>query len=125
MDLHRASNPSSDPVAAMTRLSRRRASESTALPRAVVEKMALDGVDARYIVPLLEPHLASLGRDQLFTILQALSGDYPKLAEVGRDKPRIPNTHADRALLEHLKLEGIVGKYDDLQSPIKVNKKYK
>ncbi|WP_423464288.1 DNA-binding protein [Promicromonospora sp. MS192] len=95
------------------------------LPRAVVEKMALGGVDARYIVPLLEPHLASLGRDQLFTILQALSGDYPKLTEVGRDKPRIPNTHADRALLEHLKLEGIVGKYDDLQSPIKVNKKYK
>lgn len=91
----------------------------------VVQKMAQGGVPAQQIVLLLEPHLTLISRDQLITILQALDFDYPKLAVVGYDKPYIPNTPADRALLERLKREGIVGKYDELESPIKVNKKYK
>ena len=95
------------------------------LPPGVVVKMAQGGVAAQQIILLLEPHLASIGRDQLFTVLLALSGDYPKLTAVGYGKPRIPNTTADRALLERLKRDGIVGKYDEHESPIKVNKKYK
>tara|TARA_R110002051_G_scaffold144694_2_gene217561 strand:+ start:37100 stop:39856 length:2757 start_codon:yes stop_codon:yes gene_type:complete len=91
----------------------------------VVEKMAQGGVATQQIVLLLNPHLTSISHDQLLSILQALEGDYPKLTVVGRDKPRVPNTPADRALLERLKRDGIVGKYDDDKSPIKVNKKYK
>lgn len=95
------------------------------LTQDVVQKMALGGVAAQHVVILLEPHLASLERDLLLSILQALSGDYPKLTSVGRDRPKIPNTAADRALLERLKQHGIVNSYDEQASPIKVNKKHK
>ena len=91
----------------------------------VIEKMALGGVPAQYIVTLLEPHLASNSDDQLLQVLQKLGGDYPKLTAVGRDKPKIPNTNANRALLDRLKQLGIVNTYDKHASPIKVNKKYK
>ncbi|SAC82511.1 Uncharacterised protein [Enterobacter cloacae] len=91
----------------------------------VVQKMAEEGVAAELVIPLLQPHLESISRQQLFSMLRLLDGDYPSLTNVGYDKPRIPNTPADLALLERLTLEGIVGKYDAQESPIKVNKKYK
>lgn len=91
----------------------------------VVQKMAEEGVAAELVIPLLQPHLESISRQQLFSLLRLLDGDYPSLTNVGYDKPRIPNTPADLALLERLTLEGIVGKYDAQESPIKVNKKYK
>ena len=95
------------------------------LPPAVLHKMAQAGIDAQLLVQLLEPSLASIPTEQLFTILSSLGGDYSKLTTVGYDKPRIPNTSADRALLERLKQDGIVGKYDEQGGLIKVNKKYK
>lgn len=91
----------------------------------VVQKMAEEGVAAELVIPLLQQHLESISRQQLFSVLRLLDGDYPSLTNVGYDKPRIPNTPADLALLERLTLEGIVGKYDAQDSPIKVNKKYK
>jgi hypothetical protein len=90
----------------------------------VVQKMAQAGVETQQVVMLLEPHLTSISREQLFAILQELDGDYPSLTEVGRDKPKIPNTHANLALLQRLKQENIVGKYDERESPIKVHKRY-
>lgn len=90
----------------------------------VVQKMAQTGVETQQVVMLLEPHLTSISRDQLFTILQELNGDYPSLTVVGRDKPKIPNTHANLALLERLKKENIVSNYDEHASPIKVHKRY-
>ncbi len=90
----------------------------------VVQKMAQTGVDSQQIVMLLEPLLASISREQLFTILQELDGDYPSLTEDGQDKPEIPNTPANLALLQHLKREGIVNKYDAHESPIKVHKRH-
>lgn len=90
----------------------------------VVQKMAQTGVNSQQIVILLEPHLTSISREQLFTILQELDGDYPRLTEVGRDKPQIPNTHANLALLQRLRQEGIVSSYDEHESPIKVHKRY-
>lgn len=89
----------------------------------VVQKMAQTGVDSQQIVMLLEPLLASIGQEQLFTILQELDGDYPSLTAVGQDKPEIPNTSANLALLQHLKGEGIVSEYDQHETPIKVHKK--
>lgn len=91
----------------------------------VVQKLAQGGVPAQQIVLLLEPHLGVMGRDQLFTILSALGGAYAKLTAVGYEKPKIPNTAADRALLERLKREGIVNSYDEREALIKVNKKHK
>ncbi|UDQ78565.1 hypothetical protein LJN55_13875 [Erwinia rhapontici] len=92
---------------------------------AVVQKMVEEGVVAQLIILLLKPHLGSISRQQLFSVLRSLDGDYPNLTVIGYDKPRIPNTPADLELLERLNLEGIVGKYDAHESPIKVNKKYK
>lgn len=95
------------------------------LPPDVVQKMAQGGVAAQQIVVLLEPHLASISRDQLFATLGALRGDYLKLTEVGRNKLRVSNTPADRALLERLKREDIVSTYDDHESLIEVYRKRK
>lgn len=94
------------------------------LPPDVVQKMAQSGVDTQLVVMLLERHLTSISREQLYTILQALDGDYPSLTEVGRDKPQIPNTHANLVLLQRLRQEDIVSKYDERESSIKVHKKY-
>ncbi len=90
----------------------------------IVQKMAQTGVGSQQIVMLLEPLLASISREQLFTILQELDGDYPSLTEVGQDKPEIPNTPANHALLQHLKQEDIVSMYDEHESTIKVHKRY-
>lgn len=91
----------------------------------VVQKMAQEDVGAQEVILLLEPHLPSINRDDLFTTLKALDGDYPKLTEVGRTILRVPNTLADRALLERLKQEDIVSTYDEHESQIRVNRKRK
>lgn len=91
----------------------------------VVQKMAQNSVSAPQIILLLESHLGLISRDQLFTILQALDGDYPKLTEVGRGKLRLPNTRADRALLERLRKEKTVSSYDDSKLTLEINRKHK
>lgn len=95
------------------------------LSQDVVHKMALGGVPAQYVVILLQPHLTSLGRDQLFTILQSLGENYSRLTSVGRDKPKIPDTAENRALLDALKPHGIVSTYKPEGSHLRVNKKHK
>ena len=91
----------------------------------VLEKMAQGNVSAQLILLLLKPHLDVVNRDQLFTIVQALDEDYPLLTEVGRKKLRVPNTPADRALLERLKLENTVSTYDERGEKIEVHRKHK
>ncbi|WP_207239018.1 DNA-binding protein [Pseudomonas sp. GW456-L15] len=91
----------------------------------VIQKMAQEKISAQQILLLLEPHLDVISRDLLFTTLQALDGDYPGLTEVGRSKLRVPNTLADRALLERLKREMTVSTYDDSKVMIEVNRKRK
>ncbi|MDY0331769.1 MAG: hypothetical protein RBR52_14925 [Thiomonas sp.] len=95
------------------------------LPLDVVQKMAEAAVASSRIVSLLEPHLVSIGTDELFTILRTLDGGYPDLTEVGRARLQIPNTSADRALLQRLKQDGIVSTYDEHKSQLKVNRKHK
>lgn len=95
------------------------------LPPDVVQKMAQGGVSAQQVVPLLEPHLSSISRDQLFTILSALGGAYVELTAVGYDKPKIPGTAVDRALLGRLEQDGIVSSYEEHNGSIKVNKRHK
>lgn len=91
----------------------------------VVQKMAQVKVPAQQILLLLKPHFDVISRDQLFTTLQALGGNYPELTEVGRSKLRVSNTPADRALLERLKREGIVSTYDERNAMIDINRKRK
>jgi len=91
----------------------------------VVQKMAQVKVPAQQILPLLKPHFDVIGRDQLFTTLLLLEGDYPELTEVGRNKLRVSNTPANRALLERLKREGIVSTYDERNAMIAINRKRK
>lgn len=95
------------------------------LSPSVAQAMAQGGVAAPQVIALLEPHINVISRDQLLTILSALGGEYIKLAAVGYDRPEIPNTPANHALLERLKKLGIVNSYADSGSSIKVNKKHK
>lgn len=91
----------------------------------VVQKMAQENISAQQILLLLEPHLEVVDRDLLLTILQALDGDYPELTEVGRSRLRVPDTLADRVLLERLKREKTVSSYDVNKGMIEVNRKHK
>lgn len=91
----------------------------------VVQKMAQGNVSARLILLLLRPHLDVINRDQLFSILQALHGDYPELTEVGRNKLRVSNTPGDRALLDRLKREHTVSTYDERGEKIEVHRRRK
>ncbi|KUM41948.1 DNA-binding protein [Pseudomonas sp. EpS/L25] len=95
------------------------------LPANVVQIMAQGNVSRQQILPLLKPHLDVINREQLFTILQAIDGDYPELTEVGRNKLRVSNTPADRALLNRLKLENTVSTYEERGEIIDVNRKRK
>lgn len=112
-------------VAGLSQLARFAIQQEQPLSEELVLAMAQGGVPAQCVVVLLETHLATIATALLFSILQSLSGNYPKLTSVGYDKPRIPNTSADRALLDRLKQDGIVNSYDSSVSPIKVNKKLK
>lgn len=91
----------------------------------VIQKMAQENISAQQILLLLNPHLGVISRDQLFTILQELDGDYPKLTEVGRSRLRVPDTLADRELLERLQREMTVSSYDVSKGMIEVNRKRK
>lgn len=91
----------------------------------VVEKLASSGVPSKDVIVLLEPHLQVLSSEQLFGILRSLGGDYPKLTSVGTDRPTVPNTPANRALLEVLKRHGIVSKYTPDAERIRVFKRRK
>lgn len=91
----------------------------------VVLRMARGRVPAQHVVMLLEPHFSAITKERLFVVLQSLGETYSQLTSVGRGKPKLPNTPADRALLERLKRDEIVSSYDEEESYIKVNKRYK
>jgi len=91
----------------------------------VVETLAANSGRRQDVVILMEPRIATLGRDRLFGILRSLGGDYAELTSVGHDTPRIPNTPVNTVLLERLKQHGIVSTFDAGVNPIKVNKKRK
>lgn len=111
--------------AGLSQLARFAIQQKKPLSAELVLAMAQVGVSAQSVVVLLEAYLADISSARLFSILGSLGGDYAKLTSVGYDKPRIPNTTADQALLERLKLDGIVNSYDSSATPIKVYKKLK
>lgn len=111
--------------AGLSQLARFAIQQKEALSDELVLSMARANVSAQSVVRLLEAHLGEVSTAQLFSILSAMGGNYAKLTSVGYDRPKVPNTTEDQALLERLKRDGIVNSYDSSATPIKVHKKLK
>jgi hypothetical protein len=90
----------------------------------VVEQMASNRTERSEVLHHLMPYLDSATDAQLFGVLNSLGGDYSHLTQLGRDKPRVPNTADNRRLLESLKRRGIVTNVEDDRNPMKVHKRY-
>lgn len=90
----------------------------------VVEQMANHRIGNDAVLHHLMPYLDSTSDAELFGVLNALSGDYPQLTRLGRDKPRVPNTADNHRLLESLKQRGIVTRVENDRDPMKVHKRY-
>lgn len=95
------------------------------LPAEVVEQLPADRMDAASVMTLIQPHLTALDDARLFALLRAMGGAYVQLTAVGRDKPKIASTDANRAVLVSLQRRGIVSTFDDHGAQITVNKKHK
>lgn len=95
------------------------------LPLDVVQQLPADRADSPTVLTLLEPHLEAIDDARLFTMLHAIGGAYAQLAQVGRDRPAIPDTSANRALLKSLRLRGIVTKADVEGVSLRVSKRHK
>lgn len=90
----------------------------------VVEQMAKNRIGNDEVLHHLMPYLDSTSSAELFGVLNALSGDYPKLTRPGRDKPKVPNTTNNHRLLDSLIRRGIVTKFEGDRDPIRVHKRY-
>lgn len=97
------------------------------LPIDVVEKMAIDEVETKDVILLLNPHLSpTMDTEQLFRILALLKGDYPKLISKGTDRPEIPNTPEDQRLIKTLEALQIISSFKEIADGfIKIFKKHK
>lgn len=110
------------PLAALARYAE---SKGLAVPIPLVLRMAISGVGAAGLMPVLSRVLEQLDKPQLVSILTSLGGKYSALAHTGHDKPKLAATAQHRALLERLKVHGIVNTYSEKNSEFKVNKKLK
>ena len=63
-------------------------------------------------IRLLKPHVASMDIDTLRRILNALDGDFAQITNAGRDRPTVPDLDGIEAVLNRLRSEGIVSKFD-------------
>ena len=86
-----------------------------------IARLATEHASSSLIVELLGPHLASLSAAELGSVLRTLDGRYPDLAEPNGKHPSIPNTPADRALLQRLYELGIVSTFSDRGGKLRVN----
>ncbi|MFU8946173.1 hypothetical protein ACLRGF_05495 [Mycetocola zhadangensis] len=86
-----------------------------------VARLASEGLSSILVVALLEPHLESLSTAELAPVLRALGGRYPDLAEPNGKHPHIPNTTADRALLERLRALDVVSSVTERAREFRVN----
>lgn len=89
----------------------------------VLGSAASAGVSPDLVVTLLEPHLLGISDVELTDILIALGENYEALTKLGADRPKLPNNHLHRKLLERLKKLQIVSTYVESDDYIRVNKK--
>lgn len=95
------------------------------LPLDVVVQLPADRADTATALALLGPHLEVVDDSRLFTMLHAIGGAYAQLTHVGHDRPTIPDTAANRALLKSLEQRGIVTKADIEGASLRVSKRHK
>lgn len=96
-----------------------------AIPYSIVLDMAKHGVQAELVISLLEPHLNSMSKSELFTVLKPLKGSYAWLTSVGYGIEKFKDTSENRALLNKLKRLGIVSSFPHDAGFLKVSKKRK
>lgn len=95
------------------------------IPFEVVEKLAVHNAPVHDVVVLLEPYLHKISSDQLCGLLQTLGSEYAALASLGKDRPKIPNTSSNQAILERLKQFNIVSGYSINGEILRVSKRHK
>lgn len=109
----------------LTELASFAAKQNYQLTLDVVTKLAASNASSDDVIVLLEPHLLMLPREELFSILQSMGGVYTQLASLGRGKLKLLDSPANIALLDMLKLHGIVSTYSRDGRDISINKKRK
>lgn len=101
------------------------AERGTRLEYDLVDRLAKEGLDASAVIALLELILSDLSEPQVSSILRTLGGDYAALTEVGKDRPKLPNTPAAVALLDFLTAHGAVNTVTEEKEYLRVNKRHK
>ncbi|MDJ0350578.1 hypothetical protein QMK22_14790 [Cryobacterium sp. PH29-G1] len=86
-----------------------------------VARLASERASSSLVVALLNPHLAALTAAELAPVLRTLGGRYPNLTEPNGKHPHIPNTAADRALVERLRELAIVSSVTEQGNELRVN----
>ena len=109
----------------LTELASFAAKQNYQLTLDVVTKLAASHASTDDVIVLLKPHLLLLPREELFSILQSMGGTYMQLASLGRGKLKLLDSPANIALLDMLKLHGIVSTYSRVGRDISINKKRK
>lgn len=94
------------------------------LPITLITRMATSGVASDLVVRLLEPVLATINETQLVAILAGLGGSYADVsARNGKQRKKLPDSPAGRALVNKLEALGIVSTQEVDGKSIKVNMK--
>lgn len=86
-----------------------------------VARLASEHVDSPLVLTLLQRHLDEVEVDELATVLVNLGGEYEKLSAANGKHPRIPNTEANRMLVERLQQLGLTSTVSVVDDDIKVN----
>ena len=68
--------------------------------------------DTSAAIRLLKPHIATIELETLRRILMSLSETFAAITTAGRDRPTVPDTDGVQEVLDRLRREGIVSKYD-------------
>lgn len=101
------------------------AERGTSLEYELIERLAEAGTDSSVTLVLLGTVLSELTEPQVSSILRMLGGDYAALTEVGKDRPKVPNSPSVVLLLDFLITNGAVNTYAKEKDYLRVNKKHK
>lgn len=109
----------------LKRLGRYAAERGMRLEYGLIERLAKAGADSGTILVLLVGVLSGLTEPQVSSILRILGGGYAALTDVGKDRPKVPNTPPVVQVLEFLTTNGAVNTYAKEKDYLRINKKHK
>lgn len=81
-------------------------------------------IQGEQIAQLLSPHLRTIEKEELTSILKNLPEPFSQLAEPGTDRPLIPYSRDNQALIDRLREFGIVSTSRKERKNIRVNKRH-